>query len=149
MSSETALRDALDALCERFGVAELYVFGSRASEIAGRVHGRLDVAPQPAAAASDVDLAVRPRSGRRLDVDAVVNMALAMEQVLGVGRVDLVVLPGASPFLALDIVRGELLYCADADDQAEFELYVLRRAGDLAAFQRARHELVLSRGADA
>ncbi|MDP2955394.1 MAG: hypothetical protein Q8N53_03155, partial [Longimicrobiales bacterium] len=72
MSSKTALSDALDSLCERFGVAELYVFGSRASEIAGRVHGRLNAAPHQAAAASDVDLAVRPRTGRRLDVDAVV-----------------------------------------------------------------------------
>jgi len=59
--------------------------------------------------------------------------------------VDLVLLPSASPFLALDIIRGELIYCADPHAQSEYELYVLRRAGDLAPYQRARHELVLSR----
>ena len=146
MASKTALRASLDGLCARFGVADLYVFGSRASETAARVRGSLDATPDVGTVGSDVDLAVRPLPGRSFGVDAVVDMAGALEQVLGVGRVDLVLLPSASPFLALDIVRGELLYCADADDQAEFELYVLRRAGDLAAFQRARHEMVLSRG---
>jgi hypothetical protein len=58
--------------------------------------------------------------------------------------VDLVVLPEADPFLALDVIRGELLTCADADAQAEDELYVLRRAGDLARFARERWRLILS-----
>jgi uncharacterized protein len=60
-------------------------------------------------------------------------------------RVDVVLLPTASPFLALEIIRGELLYCADADAQAQFELYVLRRVGDLAPFQRFRQKPALSK----
>ena len=46
------------------------------------------------------------------------------------------VLPEASPFLALDVIKGELIYCNDPDLQAEDELYVLRRAGDLAYYEK-------------
>jgi hypothetical protein len=59
-------------------------------------------------------------------------------------RVDLVWLPGAEPYLALDVVSGELLHCADPVRQAEYELYVLRRAGDLAPFERERRAFLLS-----
>ena len=48
-------------------------------------------------------------------------------------------------FLALDVIRGELLFCDDSHAQAEYELYVLGRAGDLAPHERARRELALSR----
>lgn len=57
---------------------------------------------------------------------------------------DLVMLPEAEAYLALDVVSGELLYCADAVRQAEYELYVLRRAGDLAPFERERRALLLT-----
>lgn len=56
---------------------------------------------------------------------------------------DLVILPEADPFLALDVIRGELLYCADRDAQAEQELQVLRRAADLAPYARERWEQIL------
>jgi hypothetical protein len=61
-----------------------------------------------------------------------------------VGRVDLVILGEADPFLALDIIRGELLYCADKDVEAEEELHVLRRAGDLAPYARERWKQILT-----
>ena len=72
-----------------------------------------------------------------------VRLSIELEDLLGVNRVDLVVLPEADPFLALDIIRGELLYCEDEDAQAEDELYVLRRAGDLAPLERERLALSL------
>jgi hypothetical protein len=75
-----------------------------------------------------------------------VELTLALEDLFGVGRVDLVVLPEAGAFLALDIIRGEILYCRDFDQQAEDELYVLRRAGDLSYFQRERIRTVLNEG---
>ncbi len=70
--------------------------------------------------------------GVRLDVDAVVGLADELEQLFEAPRGDVVVLPGAKTFLALDVIRGELLYCADSHAQAEYELYVLATAGDLA-----------------
>jgi len=44
------------------------------------------------------------------------------------------VLSEANAPLAAEVVRGELLLCADPDEEAESQLYFLRRAGDLALF---------------
>ena len=46
-------------------------------------------------------------------------------------------------FLALDIIRGERVFCVDPDRGDEFELYVMRRAGDLAPFERERRRRLL------
>jgi hypothetical protein len=53
-------------------------------------------------------------------------------------------LPEAPPFLAVEIIRGELLHEADADRAAEDELFVLRRTADLAPFERERVRGVLA-----
>ena len=132
------LNDSLAALCARHGVAELYAFGSRAGDTVARLRGgQAHAGP----AGSDVDVGVRftreavaPDALERLD--SLVSLSGELEGLLGLGRVDLVDAASAEPFVAADIVRGELLWCRDAADQAEFELYVLRRAGDLAWFKR-------------
>lgn len=142
-ASGPGLEQEIRQLAARFDLAELYVFGSRAAEIAARVRGQAVIADAPPG--SDVDVGVRPLPGIRLHVDALVSIAQELERLLDVHRVDVVLLPTAGAFLALDVIRGELLYVADHDAQCEYELYVLRRAGDLAPFQRARQELALSR----
>jgi hypothetical protein len=57
--------------------------------------------------------------------------------------VDLVDAGRASAFLALDVIRGERVFCVDEDRCDELELYVMRRAGDLAPFERERRRLLL------
>jgi len=139
------LREKLGSLARKYGIADVYVFGSRAAAIAARVRGSIE---QPGApAGSDADIAVRPHHGRRFGASDRVDLTLALEDLFEVPRVDLVVLPEAGAFLALAAVSGELLYCEDATDQAEYELYVLRRAGDLLPFERQRRELILKHGA--
>jgi predicted nucleotidyltransferase len=130
----------LEALVQRYGLAAIYVFGSRAAEIAGRVQGGPAPGHTPEA---DVDIAVQPALRRHLEARERAELAGQLEDLLGVCRVDLLVLPEADPFLALDAIRGELLFCVDPDEQAEYELYVLRRAGDLAPFARERWDEVL------
>lgn len=135
---------ALPELAARFGLRDLYAFGSRAREIvrgAGRGH------TDPASAASDLDIGVQPRPGRRLSARDRVRLADDLERLFGVPRVDLVVLGEAPPFLAAEVVSGELLHTADPHEQAEHELYILRRAADLAPFRRERVAAVLSSGA--
>lgn len=56
---------------------------------------------------------------------------------------DLIVLPEADPFLAANIIRGERLYCSDAYLADEYELYILRRAGDLIPLERERIALIM------
>lgn len=145
--SGDGLLRAAGRLGRELGIAELYVFGSRAAEITARVRGE-PVPPGAPGRSSDVDVGVRPLRSRHLGVDDVVRLAEELERLLDVPRVDVVVLPGANPFLALEVIRGELLYCADPHEQAEYELYVLRRAGDLAPFQKMREEMALSRYVD-
>jgi len=132
----------LKAICERSGVVSLYVFGSRAAEIAARVGGQAAVASQ--APLSDVDVAVQPAAGALGSPRQRVALTLELEELLQAPRVDLVVLPETSAFLAVDAIRGELLYCDDEDRQAREELYYFRRAADLAPLQRARLEGILS-----
>ena len=136
-----SLGDQLKALGTRYEISAVYAFGSRATDIARCIRGQT---VSPEFPESDIDIGVQPAPDRRLTAHERVRLAVELEERLGAKRVDLVVLPEADPFLALDVIRGELLYCADADAQAEDELYVLRRAGDLARFARERWRLILS-----
>lgn len=72
-----------------------------------------------------------------------VELALALEDLFGVNRVDLVVLPEADPFLAANVICGERLFADDGYLADEYDLYVLRRAGDLLPLERERQALVL------
>jgi predicted nucleotidyltransferase len=129
----TALRDML----RRYRSTAVYVFGSRAAEIAARVAGVSAHASSALPADypdSDVDIGVQPTRGTRLSAEQRVRLALELEDLFAVARVDLVVLSEANAPLAAEIVRGELLLCADPDEEAESQLYYLRRAGDLAPF---------------
>jgi hypothetical protein len=54
-----------------------------------------------------------------------------------------VCLQEADPFLAANVVRGERLYARDEYEADEYDLYVLRRAGDLAPLERERIALIL------
>jgi predicted nucleotidyltransferase len=133
--SPSSLQQELAAIVRRYNVDDLYVFGSRAVEIAGRIRGQSLPSPYPD---SDVDIGVKPVAGHWLTAQERVRLTIELEDLLDVNRVDLVILPEADPFLAVNVIRGELLYCADPHAQAEYELYLLRRAGDLAPYAHAR-----------
>jgi len=129
------LQRKLADLCRRYSVTSLYVFGSRASEAREWLnHEREDFE----STSSDLDIAVMPGAGVEFGARVRVRLSTEIEDLLTVPRVDLVVLSEANPFLAADAVRGELLYCDDPDRQAHEELYMLRRAGDLAHFEEER-----------
>ena len=140
----TSLARALERIADRYALRDVYVFGSRAGEIAARLSGR---DPVEGPRDSDVDIAVQPREGATLDAAARSDLAAELEDLLDVARVDLIVLSEAPPFVAFDVVAGELLHTSDALAQAEHELYVLRRAGDLAPLERERIRLIISEGA--
>lgn len=135
------LRPALCDLAHRYGLVAIYSFGSRAGEVAARVAGEAVEVNHPF---SDVDIGVLPAPGRRLTAAERADLTVALEDLLEVGRVDLVILPEAPPYLALDIVRGELLCTTDPVAEAEYQLYVLRRAADLAPFERQRRRMILA-----
>lgn len=130
----------LRALSDRFSLLAIYVFGSRAKEIAGRILGKPAEMPHPD---SDVDIGVLPQRGHRLSAKDKAGLAVALEDILDAERVDLVVLPEVGPYLALDVVCGELLFTADPDAEAEYQLYVMSVAGDLGFWELERRRMIL------
>lgn len=133
-------RKHLTEICQRFSVDILYVFGSRATQVYQWLNGEL---PKLPASNSDIDIGVKPSTATKFSVHDKVLLALELEDLLQVPRVDLVSFSDAAPFLAANVVRGECLYVRDKHLAAEFELYMLRRAGDLIPLERERVELIL------
>jgi predicted nucleotidyltransferase len=134
-----ALRTRLEDFCRVRDLDALYVFGSRAEELCRSLEAdRL----APGGSSSDVDIGILPAESVVLPVDRKVAIAAGLEDLLGVSRVDLVVLPEADPFLAVNVIRGERLFIRDTRRIDEYELFVLRRAGDLAPFERERLAMV-------
>ena len=133
-------RENLKQICEQFGVLILYVFGSQSKKAKDWTEGRQDT---PLLSSSDVDIGVRPLSGVKFSVTEKVSLALALEDLFGCKKVDLVSLSEADPFLAAEVIRGERLFAHNEHEADEYELYVLRRAGDLAPLERERMALVL------
>jgi len=69
-----------------------------------------------------------------------VALAFTLKEFFDSRTVDLVLLEDASPFLALDIIRDELIYATNLDNQARYELYVMARAGDLMYYEMERRK---------
>jgi len=107
-------------------ILAVYLFGSRTK---AEEHPR-----------SDVDLAVLFAEPQELH--QILELEIRLEDALGT-KVDLIDLGRAKPFLALDAISGERIYCTDSRRCDEFDLYVLRRAGDLAPLEKERRRLLL------
>jgi hypothetical protein len=84
------------------------------------VEGRIEeVSSKP----SDLDIGVKPE--KPFTVEEKVKIAILFEDLFDVSRVDLIVLPEAPVFLALEIVTGEVLYRQDSTYEAEYQLYII------------------------
>ena len=135
----TQLQQQLDELCTRYRIEIMYAFGSRSRQVENFLNARGEIDKE---SPSDADIGVKIPGALPLSIRDKVNMTSELEQFLGVGRVDLVVLSEADPFLAANVIRGERIYCRDDYLADEYELYALRRAGDLAPLERERLSLI-------
>ena len=124
----------LGELCARHGVTSLYAYGSRAVQALHWLTSGGAFAP----GSNDLDLAVSSGIDQRYSLAQKVALAAALADLFEFEAIDLADMAEVDPFVAANIVRGERLYCADRLDAEELELYVLRRAGDLAPFERER-----------
>ena len=134
-------RTALEQLCYQMSVSILYVFGSRACELFEWVE---QITPSLTPSSSDVDIGVRAEPGVIWSVMDKVRLAQALEDLFDCPRVDLVVLNEADPFLAAEVIRGNRLFARDEREADEYDLYVLRRAGDLIPLERERLDLIFA-----
>lgn len=131
---------SLASLCRQYEIEILYVFGSRAKEAKQMVDENWSAMPQNI---SDVDIGIKPSTKVKLSIRQKVKLAQDLEELFGVPRVDLVILAEATPFLAANIIRGERLYANNEYLADEYDLYILRRAGDLVHLERERHSIIL------
>lgn len=137
---KTDKQKELARISEKYRLSAFYVFGSRAKEVAASIQ-RKSVSPVKSNA--DVDIAVLPNARAVLSVREKAEIMLELGELFGVSRVDLVILPEADPFLAVNTIRGERIYCNDEHRADEYELYLLRRAGDLIPLERERIGLIM------
>jgi predicted nucleotidyltransferase len=127
-------------IANHYNLIAIYAFGSRAAEIAARIRGEFSNCRH---SGSDLDIGVQPAECHKLSAREKVQLTIDLEDLFQEKRVDLVVISEIEPFLALEIIRGELIYCEDFDAQAELELFFLRRAGDLAYYEKQRRRQIL------
>ena len=133
----------LNQIAVKFDLDIIYTFGSHAKEVLEWVEGKgLTFSVPPL---SDVDIGVKPSLEVELSVKEKVHLALALEDLFSVNRVDLVVVTEADPFLAANIIRGERIYSKDEPEADEYDLYILRRAGDLVPLERERIAIIMRR----
>jgi hypothetical protein len=128
----------ISAFARRNDLEIIYAFGSRAREILARIQGKT---PPSTHSRSDLDLGIKPV--RPLSVKEKVRIAFFFEDLFNISRVDVVSLPEAPASLGVEIVSGELLYAANEKNEADCQLYYMRRAADLLPFERERARMIL------
>ena len=135
MTRQTKMKSQLQEICKNYHVEIMYAFGSRSREIKGVIEGEKTVRNT---VSSDADIGIKAFKGSYLSVRQKARLMAELEDLFGVSRVDLVILAEADSFLAANVIRGERLHCEDDYTADEYELYVLRRAGDLAPLETER-----------
>jgi predicted nucleotidyltransferase len=133
-------REKLAEICRRYKVAILYSFGSRGKEALSWLNGETNML---APGVSDLDIGAKAEPGNEFPLFEQIRMTVELEDLFEIHRVDFVLLDRTDPFLAANIIRGERLYAENSYAADEYELYVLRRAGDLAPFERQRIAQIL------
>jgi predicted nucleotidyltransferase len=135
----TEIEKAIRALAVQYGIQIFYSFGSRAEEAQRFVRGDLE---QLARTSSDLDMAIKP--SRPLTIEEKVEIAVRLEDLFGVSRVDLLILPEVRTFVALEAVIGELIFAEDDTFEAEYQLYIMRKAAELLPYERERRKAILA-----
>jgi len=132
------IRSQIAAYADQNHIQLIYAFGSRAKEIRSRADG---VETESENSSSDLDIGVKAKNP--LDLDSKVRIAIFFEDLFDISKVDVIDLQEAPVFLALEIVEGELLYACDDYLEAEYQLYVMRRAAELFPFERQVRAMIL------
>lgn len=131
----------LSEIAKVFHLEIIYAFGSHAGDALKWLKDEQFLLS--ISSTSDLDIGIKPATKKKLPVKEKVHLAMALEDLFCVSGVDLVNLPEADPFLAANIIRGERLFSKDTYLADEYDLYILRRAGDLIPLERERIALIM------
>jgi len=133
--------DKLSEIARAFNLEVIYAFGSYAEDALKWLKD--EQSSLPILSPSDLDIGIKPAVKKKLSVKEKVHLTMALEDLFLVSRVDLVSISEADPFLAANIIRGERLFSKNTYHADEYDLYVLRRAGDLIPLERERIALIM------
>ena len=132
------MEEKITKIASKYRLQIIYTFGSRAKEVLDRMEGRIS---HLSSTPSDLDIGVKPE--KPLTVEEKVEIAIFFEDLFDLQRVDVVVLPEAPILLAMQIVTGEILYRQDQTYEAEYQLYIMRRAAELLPFERIKQKMIM------
>ena len=132
------MKEKITKIASKYRLQIIYTFGSRAKEVLDRMEGRIS---HLSSTPSDLDIGVKPE--KPLTVEEKVEIAIFFEDLFDLQRVDVVVLPEAPILLAMQIVTGEILYRQDQTYEAEYQLYIMRRAAELLPFERLKQKMIM------
>ncbi|RPJ36153.1 MAG: nucleotidyltransferase domain-containing protein [Deltaproteobacteria bacterium] len=132
------MREQIQKLASRYQIQIIYAFGSRAKEALAILEGEI---PNFSAGPSDLDLGIK--SSKLLSVEEKAKIAIFFEDLFHLSRVDVVVIPEVPALLALEIVTGEILCVHDPTYEAEYQLYIMKRAADLLPHERTKQAMIL------
>ncbi len=130
--------DKLVLLCKKYQVKALYVFGGRSADM---LHAIQDDQYQLTPSQSGLDIGVL--TNHPFSIENKVSLTLDLENLFGIPAIDLFILQEVDAFLAANIIRGERVYAQDSYLMDEYDLFILRRAGDLAELERQRMTMIL------
>jgi uncharacterized protein len=133
-------KEKLAEICQSYKVAILYSFGSRGKEALRWLHEEV---PSLVASSSDLDLGFKSVRGESLSLQEQIHLTQALEDLFGICRIDLLDLDKVNPYLAAEVVHGERLYTCDEYMADMYDLYVLRREGDLEYLENQKARLIL------
>lgn len=123
------VKKRLEGLFREKGVLLAYLFGS--------------MARGEASSLSDIDIAVLLPDATSFPLQELLG---DIWKALGTERFDLVVLNGASPSFAFEVVaEGELIYARDEETLNAFEMKVIREFQDTAYLRRVQNEYLRER----
>jgi uncharacterized protein len=133
--------DKLSEIAHAFDLGIIYAFGRHAGDALKWLKD--EQFSLSISSSSDLDIGIKPAIEKKLSVKEKARLAIALEDLFCVSGTDLVNLPEADPFLAANIIRGERLFSKDTYLADEYDLYILRRAGDLIPLERERIALIM------
>lgn len=131
----------IEQVSRKYQLKALYVFGSRSADMLQAIK---DDQYQLIPSQSDLDIGVLSHSP--FSIENKISLTLELENLFGLPNIDLFILQEVDAFLAANIIRGERVYAEDSYLTDEYELFVLRRAGDLAELERQRMAMILQEG---
>jgi predicted nucleotidyltransferase len=123
-------RQALERVCESFGLLAVYLFGSRADDGLRLLEGK-QIAPE----GSDLDVGVVLR-GQAAGFRSLSQLQVDLEEVFAPLCVDLVPLQRVDALFQFSAIDGHRVAVTDSHEADEYELVVMNRAAELLPIQR-------------